>query len=221
MGFKLRGDLSYCEVSDRLVFLDLPSDRYFCLSPRLEAGFRAAVAGIPDVAPAIEIAPLLNAGLLMPTRGPELPTPCILPQPPRASFLDERPAPARPIAVGVLAAGIALSRLALRIGRFHQAIARLAERKAAIGNRHAPPDDAMRDLAAQFERTGEITQVHDRCLPRSLALASYAVRRGWPVDLVLAVQLRPFAAHCWVQAGAHLLNDRIDTVRPFTPILVV
>lgn len=114
-----------------------------------------------------------------------------------------------------------MARLTLRMGWFHRTITRLSQRKAAIGDAPAINTAAMRDLAAQFARTAHLTQAHDRCLPRSLALARYALARGWPVDLVMGVHLRPFAAHCWVQAGTDLLNDRLDNIRPFSPILVV
>lgn len=60
----------------------------------------------------------------------------------------------------------------------------------------------------------------DRCLPRSLAL-TYALRKaGSNADLVLGVSLNPFAAHAWVQEGDVVLNDALDHVLLFTPILV-
>ncbi|RYM07421.1 lasso peptide biosynthesis B2 protein [Sphingobium cupriresistens] len=40
-------------------------------------------------------------------------------------------------------------------------------------------------------------------------------------DVVLGVQLGPFSAHCWVQHEDRLVNDRVDMVRTFTPILVL
>jgi len=40
-------------------------------------------------------------------------------------------------------------------------------------------------------------------------------------ELVLAVKLQPFAAHAWVQWQDLVVNDRVDAVRDFTPILVV
>jgi len=33
--------------------------------------------------------------------------------------------------------------------------------------------------------------------------------------------VRPFQAHCWVQFEDHVLNDHLDNVRNFTPILIV
>jgi Transglutaminase-like superfamily len=40
----------------------------------------------------------------------------------------------------------------------------------------------------------------------------------WPT-VVLAVRTQPFAAHSWAQHEHWLVNDRIDHVRKFTPIL--
>jgi hypothetical protein len=40
-------------------------------------------------------------------------------------------------------------------------------------------------------------------------------------DLVFAAKLDPFAAHCWLQSGEVLLNDRLDRIESFTPVCVV
>ncbi|WP_159831433.1 lasso peptide biosynthesis B2 protein [Novosphingobium sp. TCA1] len=203
------------------MFLDLAADRYFCLSPRLEAAFRSILSDAGDAQRTDDAAPLLLSGLLAEVPGPTAVAPCLLPSRARTSFLDAPREAARPLAIGMLAVRISLARFALRIGRLHRMISGLSECKAAIRDTRKIDEAAMRDLASQFARTARLTQAHDRCLPRSLALARYALARGWPVDLVMGVHLRPFAAHCWVQAGTDLLNDRLDNVRPFTPILVV
>ena len=44
---------------------------------------------------------------------------------------------------------------------------------------------------------------------------------GLPADFVIGVSLHPFAAHSWVQWGTVLVNDQLDAVRHFTPILVL
>lgn len=61
---------------------------------------------------------------------------------------------------------------------------------------------------------------HDRCLPRSLALARAIRIAGGEARLVLGVTLHPFAAHAWVQDGDTVLNDMLDHVLLFRPILV-
>jgi hypothetical protein len=37
---------------------------------------------------------------------------------------------------------------------------------------------------------------------------------------VMGVSGRPFAAHCWVQVGDRVVNDTLDHVILFTPILI-
>ena len=76
----------------------------------------------------------------------------------------------------------------------------------------------MRAIAQAFERLSLWVTRHDQCLVRSLALARYLACRDIAVDLVFAVRLHPFQAHCWIERGEWLVNDRADTIRHFTPI---
>lgn len=59
------------------------------------------------------------------------------------------------------------------------------------------------------------------CLPDSLALHAVLCQAGIAAQLCIGVRDRPFAAHCWVQAGPTLLNDLSETVAELTPILVL
>jgi hypothetical protein len=61
---------------------------------------------------------------------------------------------------------------------------------------------------------------HDRCLVDSLILAEFLHRYGYPARLVIAVHPRPFSAHAWVQVGDCVIDDTVETVRRFAPILV-
>lgn len=61
----------------------------------------------------------------------------------------------------------------------------------------------------------------DLCLVRSLAFRAVAFRVGFSPTLVIGVKLDPFAAHCWIQAGDRVENDRLERVTQFTPILAV
>jgi hypothetical protein len=60
-----------------------------------------------------------------------------------------------------------------------------------------------------------------RCLFDSLALlemlAACHLRPSW----VFGVRAEPFEAHCWLQQDDIVLNDFIDYVSGFTPILIV
>jgi hypothetical protein len=57
-----------------------------------------------------------------------------------------------------------------------------------------------------------------RCLPHSLALLDFLKRRGCPAQLIFGVRTHPFEAHCWVQAGAVVLNDTLSHARWYAPI---
>lgn len=39
--------------------------------------------------------------------------------------------------------------------------------------------------------------------------------------LVIGVRIRPFAAHCWVQAEQTLLNDAVAPIQELTPIMSI
>ena len=62
---------------------------------------------------------------------------------------------------------------------------------------------------------------HDRCLVTSIALMHALLRGGCRASLVLGVRARPFSAHSWVQYDRTVLNDRLERVRIYTPILVI
>lgn len=59
------------------------------------------------------------------------------------------------------------------------------------------------------------------CLFDSLALLLYLSGFQLFPDWVFGVQVDPFNAHCWVQAGTLVLNDHVDHVSCFTPIMTV
>jgi hypothetical protein len=58
------------------------------------------------------------------------------------------------------------------------------------------------------------------CLFDSLGLLHFLAQfRHFP-RWIFGVKLEPFAAHCWVQSGDTVLNDTVEVVRQYTPILV-
>ncbi len=59
------------------------------------------------------------------------------------------------------------------------------------------------------------------CLFDSLALVHFVARFGLYPDWVFGVRAEPFEAHCWVQAGNVVLNDTVERVSAFTPIMSV
>lgn len=220
MGYVLRNGLSFCIIDERPVFLDFAFDRYFGLKPATGTTFVQLAGGRFDLASdAAALEPLVERGLLLPIPGGTVPQPCSPPPVPDASLLDA--VGVRPSAFEHLRATAHLARaaMALKRGRLGPYVTRITELKRRGGRRDEPRIAAT--VADAYERLALVTAAHDRCLVRSLAVARHLAAAGVNADLVFGVRLRPFAAHCWVQIGRALVNDRVETVRTFTPIRVV
>jgi len=208
--------VSYCEVGDRLVFLDVSADRSFCLNSEAEGEFRKLGITAKD-----EEDPGGQAAGTGPFAGwSEAPRPCIAPAAARQSLLD-RPRQASGWAKTWLAVGrLQSARLRLRLQTFADALASFEKAK----RRSVPDCAAAGDLAGElagFLAAMRLLTTRDFCLSHSYAVARFMIERGIDATLIFGVRLGPFAAHCWVQHGDCLLNDRLDTVRIFTPILVL
>ena len=61
----------------------------------------------------------------------------------------------------------------------------------------------------------------DRCLFDSLALVEFLAAYKWFPTWTLGVTTRPFRAHSWVQNEALILNDRLETIELYSPILAI
>jgi hypothetical protein len=216
MGFGLRAGISYCEVAGQLLFLDVRRDRYFCLSETSEAAFKRVAQGAEAAAPdAAALAGMIGDGLLVP--GAPL-RPCPPVSHPQASLIDALEGGSSNAATLGAIAGLARARAALRLLGLARTLARLPP---PIGTASDAKQAAnTMQVAAAYQQAGLLVTALDRCLPRSIAVAHRCRRLGIPVDLILGVRLQPFAAHCWVQLGETIVNDRLDKVRNFTPILV-
>lgn len=218
MGYALRAGLSFCETGERLVFLDTLADRYFCLEEGVELAFRELLRGSGQV----ELSSVLQkTGLLVRTQMAGVPVRCEYRTVARESLLDAPATKPSRFWLLVVLIRLVLARRALKRGRFHRLLEELRAAKAPTWSRQACPVSPLTELAGRFEHTARAMRSHDQCLPRSIALARLAYSRGLAVDLVIGVRLHPFAAHCWVQSGQWLLNDRLDNTRTFTPIFVI
>jgi len=217
--FDLRPGISFCSVGRRLVFLDLGADSYFGLTEEGEAMFRAALSA--DAAPdPMTQAVLAGAGILAGPDEQGVPAaPCRTPQRPRISLLEDRLPAASGPAVAAAVAQLLAARARLRRVAFGAVVARLAARKQRA--RRDRDQDALPRAMAPLLRAGTVLSQSETCLSRSLVAAERLLGAHLDAELVIGVRAAPFAAHCWVQHGDVLVNDRLDTVRTFTPILVV
>lgn len=209
-------------VGADLVVLDLAADAYFCLpdvvdrdgsngDPKLtapgatalrEAGYVLPFASDPD-----EAAPVLSPPIARPTRD-----------------LRDRTR-ARIRADHLLSAGLALVDLA-RCGDDPTTARLLA--LAAPRDRVAPepPTDAgdlspVHDAAHAFSELLPWLPFEGACLRRSALLVAFLRRRGLTARWVFGVRTWPFRAHCWVQRDDVCLNDDVERLSAYTPILAL
>jgi len=73
----------------------------------------------------------------------------------------------------------------------------------------------------QFIDARRFVPIEPSCLLDSLSLLRFLARRGLPADIVLGVTAKPFAAHCWAQAGDLVLNETLSGAQAYAPIKVI
>jgi hypothetical protein len=152
MGFALRQGVSFCEVSDRLLFLDIVADRYFCLQPRVEHAFRMLMRDkVLNEGQRCDLSSMLHTGTLLEAAGHDVPH--AFRHHPQAlhSLLDTQGSPATvPGLAGALTAVLS-ARLSLRWRRFHQ-ILRSVELGRISWPRTGTVDlDALQDAATALK----------------------------------------------------------------------
>jgi hypothetical protein len=220
MKFELAAGVSFCACAGRFVFLDRNSGRYFALGEDANSGFARWIAGEPlDSQTEAMLAAMARQGLLNPSEAGQLPEPCRSPPVASRSVVGDH-GRVSPGAVAWAMMRIAASRLALRRQPLAQVLERLASRKSKLGLGE-PTEEDLIEVAGAFTRGRLLASPLDQCLPGSIAVVHALLDRTCRSDLVIGVQLRPFAAHCWVQSGNVVINETLDQVRNFTPVLVL
>ncbi|KHK89070.1 lasso peptide biosynthesis B2 protein [Novosphingobium malaysiense] len=196
--------------------MDLGRDRYFCLDAEREAAF-ASLLDDPGTAPDRAIDDLRARGLLVERRGEGSTSLAACPSGIASrSLLDAAAARSGLRHLPGLARALSRARRDLRKDGLAHVLSDLAGLRARPGARASDLD--MAAIARAFETLALLATHHDQCLPRSLAMCRYLIRRGIAAEVVFAVKLDPFKAHCWVEADGWIVNDRLEAAMPFTPI---
>ncbi len=238
-----------CVQDEHVVFLDVRQDRYFMLEAEQARALRGFVRGWPlgsrphaadakfgssnkEAADPTVVVPLVQKGLLMTeTAAGKDATPIQFELPVEELSVEayEKAPQIGAVAVFRFIKAASGASLALRLGRFDgvidKACHRRRERELRGGSvqRDQPFDRAKaHDLVATFVSLRPFFySAKNACLFESLALgkflASYHIHPHW----VFGVQARPFAAHCWLQQDGVVLNDTVEYVSRYTPIMVV
>ncbi len=233
--YALASHVFVCLQDEHVVFLDVRRDRYFALEAAKTRGLGALVRGWPVAAEgdASRLADLMKSGVFQvlaergllahgERRGKDA-TPIRCASPAEEIEADDTAAmPAiGPLAVCRFSAAALAASLSLRLAPFERVIARAHRRRTAAAAAPELNRERAQELIAIFSwlRPFAFT-AKDACLFEALALgnflASHAIHPQW----VFGVQARPFSAHCWLQYGAIVLNDSVEHVSQYTPIMV-
>lgn len=201
------------QVGDDLVFLDTVSDAYFCLAAAAEIivlgpGGQAQVSQ-DDVA-----AQLLEAGLLALD-----PAPSRVPVPARPIASTRLASPASTPMTLELVLAIVSSTLKM-VRRFsRQSFASLLEGPAPSAFALQNPTRALTDAVAQFETLRPWLPLQGECLLRSYHLRTFLRAQGLDALWVFGVRTWPFDAHCWLQAGDTVLDEDLERLSAYHPIM--
>jgi hypothetical protein len=219
MRYILGEAVSFCTPGGHPVFLDLKHDRYLCLAPDAEESFRRLCSGdVLSTADRASLGELASTGLLVHSADSLGPVPCRQSAPERSAFETDR----RPRTRNILHAlwRIAGAEARSRFFSLSSSLAAVRSRKLACDFESAA-DEQLLEIAAAFRSSSLMASPLDRCLPRALATAHMMIDHGLCPEVVIGVRLQPFSAHCWVEHGPVLVNETLDRVRPYTPILAV
>jgi len=217
--YRLKEGVHYCVADGAATFLDVDADRYFGLPASSQEAFAHLVAhGTVLDAQVAALAPLTANHLLVATETSDsFPRPIAIPAV-RESALDS---------VAIRSSLLLFFRAWYRqaeAGRdlggkpLSRVLAKLSDKKArTAGGKGRPPDDVV----AAFLTTSIVSQSHDQCLRRSIAMVQFLTDFAYSPLFVIGVRNNPFEAHAWVQDEDMALNDEVEKIGRFTPILAI
>jgi len=238
-----------CVQGEHVVFLDVRKDRYFALESARTAGLGCFVPGWPVAAPfGIDfvqqdadaaarafaetldrgtlsgvISLLLEKGILIVNPEQGKAADVTVAEPLRGDLTadgsDERPRIGARLFLRFVTAAVR-ARLLLKYRTFETVVERVKSRR---GRTRAPVTDSeLAGLVSAFATLRPFFfAAKDACLFDALSLSEFLGGYGVIPHWVFGVQSRPFAAHCWLQLDGFVLNDTVDNVQRYTPIMVV
>lgn len=206
----LRGDVHAVGVGEALVVLDIARDEYLCL-PFGSGDLSRHANGALTIEPGYAARALGEAGLLT-SEPPQ--TPRRVPPKPSRTVIHER----APTGAGLADAASAIA-AAFDV--------RNARRRGGVSSYLSldVADDRSRDQSAVemaakwFWKVGPWLPLEGECLVRSATLMRFLARQGLSADWVFGVRLWPFMAHCWVQLEDACLNDDVERLVAYTPLM--
>lgn len=223
MQYQMRKDLYHCVAGQKVIFLDLFKDRYLALPQCSTQAFRRLVAGNGNAFDGDKdaLAPLVNAGYLLAGSSDfqdsyrlatEIPTGDI-------SFGKRQPFRIRHFLVALY--WELLTSAMLKFTPLSSVVARYRNTRRKCTKDGEIATSKVHQWASAFDSTALILGRADRCLVRSLAMFNVLRRSGFAAEFIIGVRSDPFSAHAWVQREGVVLNDTIEQITNYTPILVI
>lgn len=222
-------------VDDQIVVLDLTRDRYLSLDVDTSALLRPHLQCLTIARGSLEsgqdarlsevLSNLAANGILctaaVPLAASEPHRPFIRPTheiAPRPPFREN----VRPRQLLRYIASIARAKSALRMRPLGRIV--LIERRKRVGqNGPRTLFDTARAgrLCTVYSRLRVFATGPGQCLFDSLALKLFLAEYDLFPEWIFGASVNPFSAHCWLQNGETVVNDSLDFVRRFTPIMAV
>lgn len=229
----LRKNVSFCNVGDASIFLDIWNNSYKYIGRQQSAQLRSftsktsqhpAIKYEADNPATAGIATLLQQQLLTENKTVGEPLAPVIRNRPQASIFDsfwERTFNL----LSVVSLGISYlkAKSYLKNRNFHSVINHAREMKNAISAsaRRKSTEQVCKDARNFIDIRALLYSYNNECLLDSYALYQAFLRRRTTVDWVFGVDLCPFRAHCWIEYDGVILNDNQDSVLGLTPIYSV
>ncbi|WP_168075243.1 lasso peptide biosynthesis B2 protein [Caulobacter sp. SSI4214] len=204
----LAKDVHAVVIDEDVVLLDASTDMYFCIT---DGARHLAFTPSGDVLARDPSAldDLVEAGLLSPrsTVRPSLP-----PRPTRSMWPPRATASVGPRLLAALQATF----------RARRGLADLSFLDLIGSGTPSTPIASVSDLSADlagFERLRPWLPIDGECLSRSYHLRLFLRARGHDPRWVFGVRVWPFMAHCWLQVGDMALDDDLERLVAYHPIM--
>ncbi|MET0307850.1 MAG: lasso peptide biosynthesis B2 protein [Sphingomonas sp.] len=220
MFYGISPDVYLADVDGDLVLLDARANAYFCVPRGHARGLKPALIGSNRFRPSVDMLDEFEAaGLFSMLDAP----PDAASTPFRATtdlyHLPGMRAELTPSRLALLVAAAGGAQLDLRLSRPNRWLRKIARRNArATQGNDVSAVHALARLACDAQ---PFFPAMASCLPSSLFLLHLLHRHGLQARWVFGVRTYPFEAHCWVEHGEVVLNDSLEHVRWFTPIVAV
>lgn len=226
-------------VGEHCVFLDLKKDKYLSLNRAKTKAFGRHIAGWPsdcendDVSRASpitssydsNISALANRGLLTldPCNGKQASTVSVAV--PTTALnrrdLDVTISVSTSHIVAFMVGSVRAAAM-LRWRSIESIANRVERRKKSNGSSNDPLEFAETErLLAIFDTLRPFFPAEYLCLFDSLLLVEFLAQKGIYPTWVFGVRTKPWGAHCWVQQSDVVLNDYLERVRNYTPIMAI